>query len=121
MFATVHHQGASPSAQREGSPVNTVRIAVAGAGLIGPRHIEAVVSGRSATLSGIVDVSPKAVDVARRAGVPLFASLAELFVRAKPDGIIVATPNQLHVEQGLECIAAGVPVLIEKPVAHTLA
>ena len=27
---------------------------------------------------------------------------------------------QMHVEQGLECIAAGVPCLIEKPLAHTL-
>ena len=52
---------------------------------------------------------------------PLYASLAELFAKDKPDGVILATPNQLHVEQGLECIAAGVPALIEKPVAHTLA
>ena len=55
------------------------------------------------------------------AGVPLHGSLAELFAQARPDGVIVATPNTLHVEQGLECIAANLPVLIEKPVAHTLA
>ena len=100
--------------------MTTVRIAVAGAGLIGLRHIEEIVSSRSAALVAIVDVSPKAVDVARAAGVPLFASLAELFGQVKPDGVILATPNRLHVEQGLECIAAGVPTLIEKPVAHTL-
>jgi len=36
---------------------------------------------------------------------------------AKPEGRIVATPNQLRVHNGLKCIAAGVPTLIEKPVA----
>jgi predicted dehydrogenase len=98
-----------------------VRIAVAGAGLIGLRHIEEIEKSRDAKLAAIVDVSPKAADVARSTGVPLYASLRELFARDEPDGIIVATPNQLHVEQGLECIAAGVPVLIEKPLAHAYA
>jgi predicted dehydrogenase len=37
--------------------------------------------------------------------------------RVRPEGVIVATPNQLHVENGLECIAAGVPALVEKPLA----
>lgn len=101
--------------------MDRIRIAVAGAGLIGRRHIEEIGASRSAALAAIVDVAPTAAEVARAAGVPLFASLAALFERAKPDGVIVATPNRLHVEQGLECIAAGVPALIEKPVAHTLA
>ena len=34
--------------------------------------------------------------------------------------MILATPNQMHVDQALECIAARLPVLVEKPVAHTL-
>jgi predicted dehydrogenase len=98
-----------------------VRIAVAGAGLIGVRHVDEIRNSRGAALAAIVDVAPKAADVAGDAGVPLYGSLAELFTKAKPDGVILATPNQLHVEQGLECIAAGVPALVEKPVAHTLA
>jgi len=98
-----------------------VRIAVAGAGLIGLRHIEEIAKSGSAELASIVDVSAKAAGVAARAGVPLYGSLAELFARDRPDGVIIATPNQLHVEQGLECVAAKVPTLIEKPVAHTLA
>lgn len=101
--------------------MNKVRIAVTGAGLIGLRHIEEIEKCRSAELSAIVDVSPKAGEVARKSGVPLYASLAELFDRERPDGVILATPNQLHVEQGLECVRAGVPTLVEKPVAHTLA
>ena len=97
-----------------------VRIAVAGAGLIGRRHIEEIGRSRGARLSAIVDVSRQAADVARQAAVPLHRSLSELFARDRPDGVILATPNQLHVEQGLECIAANVPALIEKPVAHTV-
>ena len=38
---------------------------------------------------------------------------------AKPDGVVLATPTPAHLEQGLACIAAGVPVLIEKPIAVT--
>ncbi len=101
--------------------MNTVRIAVAGAGLIGLRHIEEIGRCGRTTLAAIVDVAPKAAEVARAAGVPLYASLAELFAKEKPEGIVLATPNQMHVEQGLECIAAGVPALIEKPVAHSVA
>src|SRR5262249_29904969 len=33
---------------------------------------------------------------------------------------ILATPNRLHVEQGLACVAAGVPALIEKPLADRI-
>jgi len=101
--------------------IRKVGIAVAGAGLIGLRHIEEIRKSRGATLAAIVDVSPKAAAIAHEVGVPLHGSLAELFAQARPDGAIIATPNALHVEQGLECIAARVPVLIEKPLAHTLA
>ena len=98
-----------------------VGIAVAGAGLIGLRHIEEIRKSRSAALAAVVDVSPKAVGVARDCGVPLYDSLAQLFAAGRPDGVILATPNQLHVEHGLACVAAGVPALIEKPVASTFA
>jgi predicted dehydrogenase len=94
-----------------------VRIAVAGAGLIGLRHIEETQKSAGAKLSAIVDPSPKAAEVAQREGVPLYASLRECFAKDRPDGIVLATPNQMHVDQALECIAAGVAVLVEKPIA----
>jgi predicted dehydrogenase len=82
--------------------VNKVRIAVAGAGLIGLRHIEEIQKSRGAQLSAIVDPSPSAVDVARREGVPLYSSLSQCLAEDRPDGVVLATPNQMHVEQGLE-------------------
>ncbi len=46
--------------------------------------------------------------------------LADLFADDKPDGIILATPNQMHVDGGLECVAAGVPVIVEKPIGDNV-
>ncbi len=97
-----------------------VRIAVAGAGLIGRRHIEEIDACADARLASIVSPGLSAADLAQTYGVPLFESLAELFERDRPDGVILATPNRLHVDGGLECIAAGVPVIVEKPIADTV-
>ena len=97
-----------------------IQLAVAGAGLIGRRHIELIQESDRCQLTAIVDPGPAAAEVAEYADVPLFGSLGELFEKSRPDGVVLATPNQLHVGQALECIAAGVPALIEKPVAHTL-
>jgi predicted dehydrogenase len=97
-----------------------LRIAVAGAGLIGRRHIELVLADRNCGLAAIVDPASGASEIAGKASVPLFSSLADLFAHERPDGVILATPNQLHVEQGLTCVAAGIPALIEKPVADSI-
>ena len=97
-----------------------VRIAVAGAGLIGRRHIEEIDASARAQLAAIVDHGSAGPELAETFGVPLHRSLAELFARDRPDGVILATPNQLHVEGGLECVAAGVPVLVEKPIGDTV-
>ncbi|HLL36358.1 MAG TPA: Gfo/Idh/MocA family oxidoreductase, partial [Streptomyces sp.] len=97
-----------------------VRIAVAGAGLIGRRHVEEVVACPSTHLAAVVDPAPAADAVAGQHGVPRYRSLAELFERNRPDGVVLATPNQLHVEGGLACVAAGVPTLVEKPVGDTV-
>lgn len=59
--------------------------------------------------------------MAERARVPLFRSLEELLARQRPDGVVLATPNALHVPQALACIEAGLPVLLEKPIAPTVA
>jgi len=95
----------------------TPRIAVVGAGLVGRRHVELVAQG--ATLAAVVDPDPAAGVLAEKHGVPWFDDLATCLARCSPDGAVIATPNQMHVEHGLVCIDAGVPVLVEKPIADT--
>ena len=99
----------------------TIRVAVAGAGLIGQAHIERIAAEPRATLAAIVDPAPGAAALAARHGVPHFTDLAEALRTASPDGVILATPNRLHVPHGLAAVAAGVPMLVEKPVSDDLA
>jgi len=100
---------------------NRVKLAVLGAGLIGKRHFGHVLNEPEAELIAIVDPTPAAKDLAAEHGVRWVPSFAELLKIERPDGIIVATPNQVHVQNGLESVAAGVPALIEKPIADDLA
>ncbi len=98
-----------------------IRIAVAGAGAIGQAHMRVAQSSPALVLSAVVDPSPAAPAIAERAGVPLYRSLEQLLDGDRPDGLVLATPNHLHVSQALQCIAAGLPILLEKPVATTVA
>src|SRR5689334_4104929 len=98
-----------------------VKLAVLGAGMIGKRHIEHVAADPEAELTAIVDPSPAGKAKAGEMNVRWASSFAALLEVDKPDGIIVATPNQLHVVNGLESIAAGIPALVEKPIADDVA
>lgn len=95
------------------------RIAVIGAGLIGRRHAELV--RRHARLSALVDPNEATKGLAEQHTTRWFATLEECLATDPPDGAIIATPNQLHVAHGRACLAAGVPVLVEKPIAETVA
>ena len=74
-----------------------VRLAVMGAGLIGKRHIEHIVARPEAALASIIDPMPATHDLARSLNVPCYTSFADIPRDGRPDGIIVATPNQMHV------------------------
>lgn len=102
--------------------MNPIRIALAGAGLIGQAHMEVIAGlGAQCVLSALVDPSPGAAAVAAKANVPLYTSLDDLLAQDCPDGMVLATPNALHVPQALQCMQAGLPILLEKPVATTVA
>lgn len=91
------------------------RITVVGAGLIGRAHVARV--RRFATLCAVVDPDPAAGTLAREAGARWYRDLDEALADEAPDGAIVATPNGLHVPQGLALVERGVPILVEKPIA----
>lgn len=99
-------------------------IAVVGPGLIGLKHIELIQMHKEAKLTGIVAPSFTLdhlynIELANKLGVPFFNSIKELLASQHPDGIIISSPNKFHVEQAVECIESEIPVLVEKPIAHS--
>ena len=95
----------------------SARIAVAGAGLAGRRHLAAIRRAEGCELAAVADPDPRAKEAARQAGVPHYDCLHEMLASAKPDGAVIATPSALHAEHGMACAAAGVAALVEKPLA----
>ena len=61
------------------------------------------------------------MSVAEQFDVPFYQDLEELLEREQPEGAIVATPNQTHAAIAEQCARRSVHVLIEKPIADTLA
>lgn len=92
-----------------------MRIAVAGAGLVGRKHADLVAA--RGTLDAIIDPDAGTRDLAERHGCLWYQAVEDYLAAHKPDGMIIATPNQQHVEHGLACIRSGIPALIEKPIA----
>jgi predicted dehydrogenase len=59
--------------------------------------------------------------VGRKYGVPWFTDRAELLATARPEVVHICTPHNEHVAVAIDCLDAGVAVLLEKPVANTVA
>lgn len=100
--------------------VDRVRIALAGAGLVGRRHASAIAVAEDVELVAVIDPDVAAQQLAERHRAIWHTALAEVLADASIDGVIVATPNQTHVELALACMETGIPVLVEKPLADTL-
>ena len=95
------------------------KIAVVGFGLIGRRHAEVIRRAPDLALAAIVDPSEEGFAAARTLDVPVFRSIDDMLDASATDGVVLATPTPLHLEQGLRCIAAGIPILVEKPITVT--
>lgn len=95
-----------------------LRIGLIGAGRMGRSHATHVTKSSDAEIVGIAD--PMDATLARALGVPCFESYQELIDAVKPDAVIIATPNDTHVETATYAIEKGIPCLLEKPVGVNL-
>ncbi|GGD25179.1 Gfo/Idh/MocA family protein [Sinisalibacter lacisalsi] len=100
--------------------MSDLRIAIVGAGIIGHTHAATLADVRGVALSAVVDPIAGA-DVAERHGVPLFTDVGALLDAGVADAAIVASPNDTHVPITSALLRAGLPVLLEKPVANSVA
>ncbi|CAG8381680.1 unnamed protein product [Penicillium salamii] len=99
----------------------SVKVAIVGAGLIGPRHAKSVIANPSTELIALVDPMPTGEATASGLQTNYYPSVASLLASPhRPDAAIVCTPNHTHVPIAKELLAGGVHVLLEKPVSDTL-
>ena len=86
---------------------------IVGVGWIGYRYAKYCASHAGCELVGISDPGPVASKVGAELGVPSFANVEDLLDRVRPDGVIIATPTQLHLNTAERALERGVAVLIE--------
>lgn len=99
-----------------------IGFAIVGCGMISSFHANAIETIEDASFVGVYDPVPASMERAsQRYGVPGFASMEALLASESVDAVCVCTPNGLHASIALQALNAGKHVVIEKPMALTLA
>lgn len=97
----------------------SVRVAVAGMGLMGRLHAEVYQAHPDAELVAVVEADPSQHDaLQQRFCVPAYGDLVE--VLAQVDAVSICTPDHVRTEVLLPAFTHGVRVLVEKPLATSL-
>lgn len=97
-----------------------LRLGVVGVGSLGFHHARLLCSLPSVEVAGIHDSRPdRLAEVAAALAVPAFATIDALLDRV--DACVIAVPTDAHEAVAVQALERGVHVLIEKPIASTLA
>jgi predicted dehydrogenase len=102
--------------------VKPVRVGLIGCGKVGQIHAAAVRALPDAELTAVCDVSAeRARGFAERYGARSFTDVDALLREGQVEAILIGTPHPLHAAPAIRAAEAGVHVLVEKPMAATLA
>lgn len=105
------------------SSAQKAQIAVVGAGGWWARswHVPGLRKHPEADIAAIVEMDPVVRDeLAKEYGCSAFATLDDLLDSdVDVDGVLISTPHRTHFDLGMKAIAAGLNVLIEKPMTTT--
>jgi predicted dehydrogenase len=97
-----------------------MRVAVIGVGHLGRHHARILSNLEGAQLAAVVDIIPeRAAEIAASAGTKAVGDCRELLDRV--DAVTVAVPTELHREVAIPFLERGIAVLVEKPMARSLA
>lgn len=100
-----------------------LRIGVIGTGVMGADHVKTITESVSgARIAAVADIDlDRARAVAEPIGAVASGDALDLIAGGTLDGVIIASADRTHAELTLAAIAAGLPVLCEKPLAPTVA
>ena len=100
--------------------MDRTRIAVIGVGHLGEHHARILAAMPEVDLVAVVDTKPeRAAEIAAKRGTAPLTDVSTLMGRV--DAVVIAAPTVSHVEIALPFVEAGVAVLVEKPLAASLA
>ena len=101
----------------------TIKVALAGAGAFGIKHLDAITLIDGVELVSLVSRDlGKTQEVADKYGIRhVTTDLAESLAIKEVDAVILCTPTQMHAEQSIACMQAGKHVQVEIPLADSLA
>jgi predicted dehydrogenase len=107
------------------SAATPIRLLHVGVGVRGRHWLEIVAKHPDFTSAACVDREDVALEQARRCPGQehgcFVTSLTEAVARTKPDAALISTPTFAHAESVIQALDAGLPVLVEKPLAGSLA
>jgi predicted dehydrogenase len=104
----------------DGTPVMTLRVAVIGVGHLGRHHARILASLPGASLTYVVDTNrSRADDIAAACRTTALYDYRDVLGRV--DAVALATPTETHAAIAVPLLEAGTAVLVEKPIARTLA
>ncbi len=99
--------------------MNRVKLAVVGVGVLGQHHARILSDMPGVELVGVVDSrEEQGREIATRFGTKWFESPDQ--IRPLVQGVVIAVPTIHHHDVGLPFLEAGIPVLMEKPLANSL-
>ena len=97
-----------------------LRVGVVGVGVMGSNHARVFADLPGVKLVGVADPDRKQRElVSGVLGCPAFSGVESLLAEGV-DAVTIAAPTHLHHEIALACIARGVHVLVEKPIASSV-
>lgn len=98
-----------------------LKLGVAGVGVMGRNHARVASDIRDFDLTHVLDMDALTAEGVAAAYGATGVSSAEAFIAAGLDCAIVATPNRTHADLSVALLEKGVHVLVEKPIAATVA
>jgi 2-hydroxy-4-carboxymuconate semialdehyde hemiacetal dehydrogenase len=101
----------------------TIKVALAGAGAFGTKHLDAIERIDGVEVISVVGRElDKTREVAAKYGIEHVAcDLSESLALPEVDAVILCTPTQMHAAQAIACLTAGKHVQVEIPLADSLA
>lgn len=97
-----------------------IRIGAIGVGNMGQHHTRVLSLLKDVELVGVSDINvERGLDIASKYRVRFFEDYRDLLPHV--DAVCIAVPTYLHHAVGMDCLQAGVHVLIEKPIAASIA